>query len=117
VPLLVPGFVDHLFGLLGDHQIAVPQDEEYFHPLSAVYRVSVLSEIENLLRANRRRPFFLFEAVDTLAIPTTKLRSVDPELLTLLNLNCPADYLKAIQMAGLEPSRKVLAELRGDDSE
>jgi molybdopterin-guanine dinucleotide biosynthesis protein A len=114
VPLLVPGLVEHLLKLLGGHQIVVPQDEKYFHPLAAVYRVSVLPEIEKLLRENRRRPFFLFEAVDTLAVPTATLRSVDPTLSTLLNLNSPEDYLNALQLAGLEPSQRILAELLGD---
>ena len=116
VPLLARGFVEHLVGLLSNHQVVVPRDEKYFHPLAAVYRVSVLPKIEELLSQDRRRPIFLFDEVDTLAVPTETLKSVDPPLLSLLNLNSPDEYRKALQLAGFEPSRKVLAELFTDDS-
>jgi molybdopterin-guanine dinucleotide biosynthesis protein A len=38
VPVLVPDFVERMFDLLGSHAIAVPRDEQFHHPLSAVYR-------------------------------------------------------------------------------
>ena len=53
VPLLVPQFVQTMFTLLGDHQIAVPREGKFHHPLAAVYRTSVLSHVERLL-ANRK---------------------------------------------------------------
>ena len=110
VPLLIPAFVEFLIDQLGAHEIVVPQEEKFFHPLAAVYRVSVLPKIEELLEQDRRRPVFLFDMVDTLVVPTATLASVDPALSTLLNLNSPEDYLNALQIAGFEPSEKVLAE-------
>ncbi len=61
VPFLVPEFVERMFQLLGDYEIAVPYDGKYHHPLSAVYRIEVLSYIETLLSNNRMRPVFLFD--------------------------------------------------------
>lgn len=100
VPLLVPPFVRMMIDRLGDHQIAVPTDGEFHHPLAAVYRTGVLAEIVSLLAADRLRPVFLFQRVRTQRVPVDELRSVDPELQTLANLNEPADYLAAIQRAG-----------------
>ncbi len=100
VPLLVPAFVSRMFGLLGDHEIAVPRDGKFHHPLAAVYRLSVLAHVKKLLAADRLRPFFLFQELETLEIPVDQLREVDPNLATLENLNCPEDYQKALKNLG-----------------
>jgi len=100
VPLLEPAFARRMFELLGDHAIAVPRDGKFHHPLAAVYRVSVLAHIKKLLAADRLRPFFLFQELDTLEIPVDQLREVDPDLATLTNLNSPEDYLKALHNLG-----------------
>lgn len=102
VPLLVPQFVRLMVDRLGDCQVAVPADGEFYHPLAAVYRTNVLAEIETLLAEDRLRPAFLFERVRTQRVPVEELRAVDPELQTLANLNSPADYLAANQRAGFE---------------
>ena len=105
VPLLVPRFVERMFDLLGDHDIAVPRDGEHHHPLAAVYRLTVLAHIQKLLDADRLRPRFLFDELNTREVPVDELRSVDPELSTLENLNYPQDYLTALATAGFaEPS-------------
>ena len=101
VPLLVPGFVRRMFELLGDHDIAVPRDGQHHHPLAAVYRPSVLAHIQRLLDADRLRPRFLFDEVHSREILTEELRSVDPLLSTLENLNSPEDYLAALTSTGL----------------
>jgi molybdopterin-guanine dinucleotide biosynthesis protein A len=100
VPLLVPAFVERMFALLGDFDIVVPRDGEYHHPLAAVYRPKVLAAIERLLAADRLRPRFLFDEVRTLEVPVDDLRSVDPRLDTLRNLNRPEDYRAAVSSAG-----------------
>src|SRR4029079_268371 len=45
VPRLLPAFVDRMFSLLNDHEIAVPFDGEHHHSLAAVYRPRVLPYI------------------------------------------------------------------------
>ena len=101
VPLLVPAFVDRMVELLGDHDIAVVEIDGFPHPLSAVYRRRVLPEVEALLAADRLRPVFLFDAMRTRRVKPDELASVDPDLLTLRNLNTPEDYHEALAAAGL----------------
>lgn len=108
VPLLVPEFVQMMLRRLDDHQVAVPVDGEFHHPLAAVYRTDVLPEIQSLLAADQLRPRFLFERVRTCRVPVEELRAADPDLQTLANLNTPADYFAAARRAGWE----VPAELR-----
>lgn len=102
VPLLKPDFVRHLFSLLDDDtDIVVPRDEAHFHPLAAVYHRRILPQVEGLLAADRRRPFFLFEQVRTRVINTEDLHAVDAKLESLENLNTPADYEAVRRKLGL----------------
>lgn len=111
VPLLEVDFVKAVAQRLTDHDIAVPWEEEFGHPLAAVYRTSVISKVRNLLGENRLRPAYLFEQVKTRRIPVEELRSVDPQLATLRNLNRPADYVAALAEAGFTADPAVLAAL------
>ena len=100
VPLLVPAFVERMFELLSDHEIAVPKEGKFHHPLAAVYRPSVLLHVQELLAADRLRPFFLFERCDTREVTPEEWTDVDPESRTLRNLNRPEDYEAALKLAG-----------------
>ncbi len=91
-PLLRPQFVTRMIALLEDHDIVVPVVEGRHHPLAAVYRMSVLKEIDALLTEERRRPFFLFERVRTREVGLDDLRHVDPGLDSLRNFNTPDEY-------------------------
>ena len=102
VPLLVPGFVNLMIELLGDHDIAVMDIDGFPHPLSAVYRRSLLPHVEALLATDRLRPAYLFEAVRTRRVTPAEVASVDPDLLTLRNLNTPEDYRDALALAGFD---------------
>src|SRR5688572_4525214 len=97
VPLLVPAFVEHMLGLLGDDDIAVMEIDGFTHPLSAVYRRSVLPQVEALLAQDRLRPVFLFEAVRTRRVAPDEMRVADPDLRTLRNLNTREDYEAALR--------------------
>jgi molybdopterin-guanine dinucleotide biosynthesis protein A len=101
VPLLIPAFVEKMFDLLGEVDIAVPRDGQFHHPLAAVYRPRVLTVIQRLLDEDRLRPRFLFEKVMTVEVGVENLRDVDPGLSTLMNLNHPEDYQAALDAANL----------------
>jgi molybdopterin-guanine dinucleotide biosynthesis protein A len=99
VPLLVPGFVTQMLDHSREHDIAVMDIDGFPHPLSAVYRRSVLADVEGLLAQDRLRPVFLFDAVRTRRVRQEEMTS-DPELRTLRNLNTPDDYQQALRDAG-----------------
>lgn len=102
VPLLAPSWPRELAERLGDAQVAVPFDERFHHPLAAVYRLDVLGELRALSERDELRPRRLFDLVDTVRVPVDELRSCDPQLDTLRNLNTPDDYLAALAREGLE---------------
>ena len=121
VPRLVPDVVRLLISRLEDHHIAVPMEGSYYHPLAAVYRTNVLPEVHNLLAADRLRPVFLYDTVDTCRVSVDDLRILDPDLSTLDNLNRPADYLAAAERCGFEipdtTRRELLAAVRRSEAE
>lgn len=100
-PFLTPEFVQAVLDRLGDQDVAVPFDEEYYFPLAAAYQTSVLPTIQGLVRQGRRRPRDLFEHCDTRRLPTKSLTHVDPTLQSLVNLNSPEDYASALESQGL----------------
>jgi molybdopterin-guanine dinucleotide biosynthesis protein A len=100
VPLLVPAFVDRMFELLGGFDVAVPCDGPLYHPLAAVYRPSVLPLIQKLLDDDRLSLQHLLSEVRAREMPVDDLRAVDPQLLTLRNLNRDDDYEAALKAAG-----------------
>jgi molybdopterin-guanine dinucleotide biosynthesis protein A len=95
-PFLQPAFVRRVIELLGEFSIAVPFVNERHHPLAAVYRTSVLAEVDRLLGADRLRPIFLFESLPTRAVTGNELSVADPGLRSLRNLNSPEEYEQAL---------------------
>jgi molybdopterin-guanine dinucleotide biosynthesis protein A len=102
VPFLQPAWIGRLVERIGDDDLAIPFIEGYHHPLAALYRrATVLPAIEALLRLDRLRPVFLTKAVATRVLEADDFRDIDPEFLTLRNLNSPEDYEAALRAAGL----------------
>jgi molybdopterin-guanine dinucleotide biosynthesis protein A len=103
VPCLKPEFIAKVLSFLSPDSrppcpdIAVPRINNYFHPLSAAYRVSVLAHVRELLAADRLRPVFLFDAVPTRVIEQHELADVDPDFRSLQNLNTPEEYAAALR--------------------
>jgi molybdopterin-guanine dinucleotide biosynthesis protein A len=104
VPLLAPAFVRAMLARLGDFDIAVPVEDDFPHPLAAVYRTSLVPHIRALLAADQLRPAFLFDRVSTNRVSVDELRPADPQLLSLKNCNRPEDYEEALRLAGFTSS-------------
>lgn len=110
VPLLEPNLIRHLFDQFASDlpeppepasvDIVVPQDQQFLHPLTAVYRTTVLDSISAMLVEGERRPRRLFDCRPTRMISVDQLRSVDPKLNSFRNMNTPEDYHAALNEAG-----------------
>ncbi|MEZ6072702.1 MAG: molybdenum cofactor guanylyltransferase [Pirellulales bacterium] len=117
VPGFVPAVVPWLVQRLGQHDAVVPRIDGRYEPLAAVYRVGVLTTIEQLLAADQLRPVFMFDRVATKTITADELAEVDPELSSLDNINRPEDFLRAAERLGFsvpDEVRRVL--LRNTDT-
>lgn len=94
-PFLMPEFVRRVCGFLAA-AIAVPRVGGYFHPLAAVYNLSVLPHVRTLLAADRLRTADLFDAVPTRIIERHELADIDPDFASLRNVNTPDEYAAAL---------------------
>ncbi len=104
VPLLKPEFVRALVDRLSDHEIAVAQEEGFVHPLAGVYRTQLAAQARALLDAGTRRPLSLIDQSLTRRVDVNELRTIDPELDSLRNLNTMEEYEAA----------KTSAQIRND---
>jgi molybdopterin-guanine dinucleotide biosynthesis protein A len=104
VPLLQPAFVAAVIAALGDHDLAIPRDGQYHHPLAAIYRTHLVPTIRELIAAERLRPLYLLERSRAREIDVAELRPVDPALSSLRNINTPEDYAAALRDARFESS-------------
>jgi molybdopterin-guanine dinucleotide biosynthesis protein A len=95
-PLLRPQFVERVVSLLADHRVAVPRVGGYFHPLAAVYRLTVRPTVERSLIEGRLKLGELFDAVPTRVIGEAELADLDPDFESLRNLNTPGEYDHAL---------------------
>ena len=100
-PLLLPKFVDRMTALLGESDLVVCRETDFYHPLAAVYRTRLATTAHELVQAGRLRPGQLIQQCDANVINVDTLREVDPQLESLRNLNTPQDYEAALRAAGL----------------
>lgn len=107
VPLLRPEFVRAVIDSLGDHDLAIPRDGKYHHPLAAVYRLRLEQDVRDLIAANQLRPFFLLQRSRAFEIDVADLRRVDPELDSLRNTNTPDEYAAVLRLAGFDASQNT----------
>ena len=97
VPFLQSEFPRLMFEFLSDDDVVVPRDAEHRYPLAAVYRRSILPIVERLLSNGQLRLQDIFDSVRVREIPVDDLRSVDPALKSLINVNTPEEYLTALR--------------------
>ncbi|MGN6378817.1 MAG: molybdenum cofactor guanylyltransferase [Gaiellales bacterium] len=92
LPLLHPAFVLALADRLGEHQAAVPVEDGHEQGLAAIYRTSVLTEVERRLGAGRLAVRGLLGDLDVQRVPAAEL----PYAQSLRNVNGPADLAAAL---------------------
>jgi molybdenum cofactor guanylyltransferase len=106
VPFLEPRWMTRLVELCSGYHLVIPHVAGFYHPLAALYRpAAVLPAIESLLLADRLRPVFLVDAVNTRVVDEIEMKAIDPVLDTLRNLNYPEDYERALADAGFCSTR------------
>lgn len=102
-PLLHPALVAHVIASLGpDDDVALPQAHGFAHPLAAAYRTATVAPLIDELLAQdslgtrplmRRCRVRRLDEAALLADPA--VAALDPQLLSLENLNEPAEYAAA----------------------
>lgn len=96
-PFLSLALIEFLLSQLGDADVGVPFWQERLQPLHAVYRKSVLPFLKQQLEERQLRPTLFYDRVKTRVIAEAELSAVDPDGLSFININTPAEYQDALQ--------------------
>jgi len=112
-PFLDLALISHLLSEISDCDVVVPLWQERFQPLHAVYRRSVAPLLHEQLERGELRPIFLYDKVRTRKVHEDEIRTLDPEGMSFLNMNSPADYDSALQLWRKKHSLSVSVELFG----
>jgi molybdopterin-guanine dinucleotide biosynthesis protein A len=96
MPYVQADAVSCMLSQLQGWDVVVPGDDSFMEPLFACYAKTCIPVIEDLLRQDVRKTQSLFRRVRCKYIPLDELRSFDPSLRLLQNINSPEDYQAAI---------------------
>lgn len=89
MPFINPEVVNLLFKKATGHDAALPNwDDGKFEPLHAVYSKKLIPEIEKALEKGKFSVLApVFEMQDVVFVGVTKIREMDPQLKTFVNIN------------------------------
>lgn len=91
MPFVQAGLLAFLLAQLRDEAALIPVVHGVPQVLLAVYPRSLLPTIEERLHAGRRDPRSLLEAAPVRYIEEARLRAIDPELRSFVNVNTPEE--------------------------
>ena len=94
-PLITAPVATALVAMVGEHDAAIPIVGDVAQPLCAAYRKRCASA----LRAMPRLLEFA-DAPNVRRVSEDDLSTIDPELRSVLNVNTPDEYARALQLAG-----------------
>jgi molybdopterin-guanine dinucleotide biosynthesis protein A len=99
-PMLKPAFVTRLIDLLADHPAVVVESGGRLHPLAGVYRLTTRATIAELIEQGDYRAHGFARACGAHIVTPDELNDVDPGLDSLLNVNDPEAYDRAVRKMG-----------------
>ncbi|MBI1824092.1 MAG: molybdenum cofactor guanylyltransferase [Nitrospirae bacterium] len=92
MPYLNPDLIRFLCEKSRGFDAALFRSPDGLHPLHAVYHQTVLPEMENAIMKREYKMVNLFKKIKTLEIKTEEVRSLDPLMRGLTNINTPEDF-------------------------
>ena len=98
MPFLNAELLAYMASQARDYEALVPLYEERPHPLHAIYSRSCLPNIRSLLKAGRNAMMELLSEIAVTSVPEDVIQELDPEGLSLFNLNQPEDLVRAREL-------------------
>lgn len=99
-PLIQVAFVLRLmeFAALESHDAVVPIDSERRYPLTSIYRLTALPIIEKCVSDGHLKVIAMLDQLTTQFVDAEEFRAVDPDLLSLRNVNSVEEYKAALEL-------------------
>lgn len=95
IPFLLPGLVDLLVRESRGADLVVPKTARGHEPLRALYGKGCLPEMKRQIVSGDLKVDRFFGEVRARRIPEDRIRQVDPDLLSFLNINLREDLVRA----------------------
>lgn len=95
MPLVNKDLVNYMRTVAQGYYAVVPRPGSHLQPLQAVYSKNCIFEIENLLSSDDRSVLDVFDKVRTRYVESTEIKRFDPSYRSFVNINTPADLIKA----------------------
>lgn len=111
VPHINTAVIDCLQHNIGDAEAVIPFHEARLFGMTSLLKTSAHGKIMELIQAKRLRVSYLADALQCVRLPVESLKQVDPQLLSLTNINTPDDYFRFLDDQGLgcdESTRKKI---------
>ena len=96
LPWLSAEAVHWLLQRLGAADLVMPQCGGTLHPLAAIYRLRTAAAVQSALATGAGTPRALLATCRAVVVDEPELRTFDPELRFLANINTPADHAAAL---------------------
>ncbi len=101
LPMLKAGVARELCLMIGDHDAVIPEVAGRLQTLHAAYRKRCAESLAAMRQAGEPRLRRILDSIRARIVPEDELRRLDPDLRSFLNVNTPADYERALKLAGL----------------
>lgn len=95
LPFLSPSLAAAVCAMSEGHQAAIPLVEGRLQMLQAAYRRSCVQALDDMIGRADRQLNRLVDSIDARIVGEDEMRAYDPELISFLNVNTPADYARA----------------------
>ena len=102
VPGIRADIVPLLAAQLRDYDAVVPVGESRVYGLTAIYRRSIVPKLDELIEGGQLRVCEIIQHINANQVPLDLLRTVDPQLDSLANINTLSDYRALAERVGFE---------------
>ena len=99
LPFVSAPFLEHLISLQHDADAVVPRDTQGWHPLCASYRRHLAADLAGRVDRGDLRITDAFGDWHVKAVELVEIARFDPDGALLMNVNTPADYERACDVA------------------
>lgn len=90
-----PHFLQRLVDSAGGRQAVMVEHQGHLHPLLACYHLSMANLLRQHIDSGRRRVLGFAEACDPLILEAKHFADIDDQMISVKNLNYPADWNEA----------------------
>lgn len=111
-PYVVIPAMKVLYESISTNQAVMPVSENRVYAMNGLYRVSAHNEMAKMIAAGNLRVQQLANQIEAEQIGIEQIKTVDPSLDSLANINRPAEYLALLESLNLQCDPAVLRSLR-----